>query len=91
MFSLLHLFLLQEEVDVISNDEYSDIFDRIYESELLTDIIECINAIESTNLSGIFSFIQKYKIPPASVLISHEKAIMRTNEVLLVLNIVAGR
>ena len=77
-------------MDVISNDEYSDIFDRIYESELLTDIIECINAIESTNLSGIFSFIQTYKIPPASVLISHEKAIMRTNEVLLVLNIVAG-
>lgn len=91
MFSLLHLFLLKEEVDVIADDEYADIFDRIYESELLTDIIECINAIESTNLSGIFAFIQKYKIPPASVLISHEKAIMRTNEVLLVLNIVAGR
>ncbi len=91
MFSLLHLFLLKDEVDVIADDEYADIFDRIYESELLTDIIECINAIESTHLSGIFAFIQKYKIPPASVLISHEKAIMRTNEILLVLNIVAGR
>ena len=91
MFSLLHLFLLKEEVDVIADDAYADIYDRIYSSEVLTDAIECIQAIENTNLSGIFAFIQKYKVPPASVLISHEKAIMRTNELLLVLNIATNR
>lgn len=87
MFSLLHLFLLKEEVDVIADDSFADIYDRIYESELMTDIIDCVTAIETTNLTGIFNFIQKYKVPPASVLISHEKAIMRTNELLLVLNL----
>lgn len=91
MFSLLHLFLLKEEVDVIADDAYADIYDRIYSSEVLTDAIECIQAIENTNLTGIFAFIQKYKVPPASVLISHEKAIMRTNELLLVLNIATNR
>lgn len=91
MFSLLHLFLLKEEVDVIADDSYSDIYDRIYSSEVLTDAIECIQAIENTNLTGIFDFIQKYKVPPASVLISHEKAVMRTNELLLVLNIATAR
>ena len=91
MFSLLHLFLLKEEVDVIADDSYADIYDRIYSSEVLTDAIECIQAIENTNLTGIFDFIQKYKVPPASVLISHEKAVMRTNELLLVLNIATTR
>lgn len=92
MFSLLHLFLLKDEVEVLANDDYADIFDRIYgESELMADIIECVQAIESTNLNSIFDFIQKYHVPPASVLISYEKALMRTNELLLVLNIVATR
>lgn len=89
MFSLLHLFLLKEEVDVIADDQFADIFDRIYsESELMADIIECVQAIEATNLNAIFDFIHKYSVPPASVLISYEKALMRTNELLLVLNIV---
>ena len=92
MFSLLHLLLLKEEVDVIADDRYADIFDRIYgESELMADIIECVQAIEATDLNSIFKFILKYKVPPASVLISYEKALMRTNELLLVLNIVATR
>ena len=92
MFSLLHMFLLQEEVDVIANDSYNDIFDRIYgDSELMADIIECVQAIEATDLMAIFSFIQKYQVPPASVLISYEKALMRTNELLLVLNITPSR
>ncbi len=91
MFSLLHLFLLKEEVDVIADDQYADIYDRIYSSEVLSDAIDCISAIENTNLSSIFSFIQKYHIPPASVLISHEKAVMRTNELLLILNIATVR
>lgn len=91
MFSLLHLFLLKEEVDVIADDQYADIFDRIYgESELMADIIECVQAIEATNLNAIFDFIHKYNVPPASVLISYEKALMRTNEMLLVLNIVSS-
>ena len=91
MFSLLHLFLLKEEVDVIADDQFADIFDRIYsESELMADIIECVQAIEATNLNAIFDFIHKYSVPPASVLISYEKALMRTNELLLVLNIVTS-
>lgn len=89
MFSLLHFFLLKEEVDVMADDQFADIYDRIYgESELMADIIECVQAIESTNLSAIFDFIHKYRVPPASVLISYEKALMRTNELLLVMNIV---
>ena len=92
MFSLLHMFLLKEEVDVIADDAYNDIFDRIYgDSELMADIIECVQAIEATDLSAIFTFIQKYQVPPASVLISYEKALMRTNELLLVLNIITTR
>ena len=92
MFSLLHMFLLKEEVDVIADDAYNDIFDRIYgDSELMADIIECVQAIEATDLGAIFTFIQKYQVPPASVLISYEKALMRTNELLLVLNIITTR
>ena len=92
MFSLLHMFLLKEEVDVIADDSYNDIFDRIYgDSELMADIIECVQAIEATDLTAIFTFIQKYQVPPASVLISYEKALMRTNELLLVLNIITNR
>lgn len=92
MFSLLHVFLLREEVDVISDEQFNDIFDCIYgNSELMADLIECVSAIESTNLTAIFEFIQKYRVPPASVLISYEKALMRTNELLLVLNIVTTR
>lgn len=89
MFSLLHFFLLKEEVDVMADDQYADVYDRIYgESELMADIIECVQAIESTDLSAIFEFIHKYRVPPASVLISYEKALMRTNELLLVMNII---
>ena len=90
LFSLLHVFLLRSEVDVIADDQFNDIFDRLYgDSELMSDIIECVQSIEVTDLGAIFQFIQKYSVPPASVLISYEKALMRTNELLLVLNIVA--
>lgn len=90
MFSLLHLFLLKDEVDVLVDPELDDITNVIYgSSELLGDMIDCVKSLENTNLAEIFAFIRKYQIPPASVIISYEKAIMRTNELLLVLHIVS--
>lgn len=92
MFSLLHLFLLREEVEVLIDEQFEPIINRIYgENELLSDIIDCAKALESTDLISVFKFIQKYQLPPASVLVSYEKGIMRTNELLLVLNLVPHR
>lgn len=92
MFSLLHLFLLREEVEVLIDEKFEPIVNRIYgENELLSDIIDCAKALESTDLYSVFKFIQKYELPPASVLVSYEKGIMRTNELLLVLNLVPYR
>lgn len=90
MFSLLHLFLLKDEIDVLIDPDFDDINNIIYgENELLSDMIDCVKSLENTNLTEIFNFIRKYQIPPASVIISYEKAIMRTNELLLVLHIVS--
>lgn len=92
MFSLLHLFLLREEVEVLIDEQFEPIINRIYgENELLSDIIDCAKALEATDLYSVFKFIQKYELPPASVLVSYEKGIMRTNELLLVLNLVPHR
>lgn len=92
MFSLLHLFVLREEVEVLIDEQYESIVNHIYgENELLSDIIDCAKALESTDLLSVFKFIQKYQLPPASVLVSYEKGIMRTNELLLVLNLVPYR
>lgn len=92
MFSLLHLFMLEEEVKAIVDERYADIYDKIYgQDDRMADMIECVQAMENTDLVKIFNFIQKYNIPPASVLVSYEKALMRTNELLLVLHIVTSR
>lgn len=92
MFSLLHLFLLREEVEVLIDETFEPIINRIYgENELLTDIIDCSKALEAVDLVSVFKFIQKYQLPPASVLVSYEKGIMRTNELLIVLNLVPNR
>lgn len=89
MFSLLHLYLLREEVDVLIDESLENIVDSIYgTNEILSDIIDCAKALESVDLAAVFKFIQKYELPPASVLVSYEKGIMRTNELLLVLNLV---
>lgn len=92
MFSLLHLFMLEEEVKAIVDERYAEIYDKIYGTDdRMADMIECVQAMENTDLLKIFNFIQKYNIPPASVLVSYEKALMRTNELLLVLHIVTSR
>lgn len=92
MFSLLHLFLLREEVEVLIDEQFETIINRIYgENELLSDIVDCAKALEAMDLVAVFKFIQKYQLPPASVLVSYEKGIMRTNELLLVLSLVPNR